>query len=162
MGAEAWHGWLSRFSSFPSLLRGEAPDPGSPGLWVGVPHPGGPQIFTLEQAGTPGKTGPVSGGGGSRAGQPFCVPQLPLGRGFQAPAEEMGLWKGRFLSSPQKLPEITLKRLKLEQSKARHLPLHLHAHRLSLPLGERIDLVCKPPLFFQKTLKQLELDVAKD
>ncbi|NXE16932.1 RUSD4 synthase, partial [Lophotis ruficrista] len=64
--------------------------------------------------------------------------------------------------APQKLPEITLKRLKLEQSKARHLPLHLHARRLSLPLGERIDLVCKPPLFFQKTLKRLELDVADD
>ncbi|KFQ90148.1 RNA pseudouridylate synthase domain-containing protein 4, partial [Phoenicopterus ruber ruber] len=64
--------------------------------------------------------------------------------------------------APQKLPEITLKRLKLEQSKARHLPLHLHAHRLSLPLGERIDLVCKPPLFFQKTLKKLGLDLAND
>ena len=72
------------------------------------------------------------------------------------------MWKGRFLSAPQKLPEITLKRLKLEQSKARHLPLHLHAYRLSLPLGERLDLVCKPPLFFQKTLKKLDLDVAND
>ncbi|NXP47432.1 RUSD4 synthase, partial [Heliornis fulica] len=60
--------------------------------------------------------------------------------------------------APQKLPEVTLRRLKLEQSKARYLPLHLHAHRLSLPLGQRIDLVCKPPLFFQKTLKKLELD----
>jgi len=74
----------------------------------------------------------------------------------------MGSWNGRFLSSLQKLPEITLKRLKLQQSKARLLPLHLHAYRLSLPLGERIDLVCKPPLFFQKTLKKLELDVAND
>ncbi|KAM9369933.1 pseudouridylate synthase RPUSD4, mitochondrial [Phaethornis superciliosus] len=64
--------------------------------------------------------------------------------------------------APQKLPEITLKRLKLEQSKARHLPLHLHAHRLSLPLGQGIDLVCKPPLFFQKTLKKLELEVPND
>ncbi|KFQ29327.1 RNA pseudouridylate synthase domain-containing protein 4, partial [Merops nubicus] len=61
--------------------------------------------------------------------------------------------------APQKLPEITLKRLKLKQSKARHLPLHLHAHRLSLPLGERLDLVCKPPLFFLKTLRRLELDI---
>lgn len=74
----------------------------------------------------------------------------------------MGLWKGCFLSSPQKLPEITLKRLKLEQSKARHLPLHLHAHRLSLPLGGRLDLVCKPPLFFRKTLKKLRLDIPND
>ncbi|KAM4646482.1 pseudouridylate synthase RPUSD4, mitochondrial [Amazona ochrocephala] len=64
--------------------------------------------------------------------------------------------------APQKLPKITLKRLKLEQSKARHVPLHLHAHRLSLPLGERLDLVCKPPPFFHKTLKNLELDFAKD
>ncbi|NWX21244.1 RUSD4 synthase, partial [Aegotheles bennettii] len=64
--------------------------------------------------------------------------------------------------APQKLPEITLKRLKLEQSKARHLPLHLHAHRLSLPLGQHIDLVCKPPHFFQKTLEKLQLDVTKD
>ncbi|NWR79228.1 RUSD4 synthase, partial [Centropus unirufus] len=64
--------------------------------------------------------------------------------------------------APQKLPEITLKRLKLEQSKARHLPLHLHAHRLSLPLGQRIDLVCKPPLFFLNTLEKLQLDIAKD
>ncbi|KAM7082783.1 pseudouridylate synthase RPUSD4, mitochondrial isoform X2 [Ciconia boyciana] len=64
--------------------------------------------------------------------------------------------------APQKLPEITLKKLKLVQSKARHLPLHLHAHRLSLPLGERLDLVCKPPLFFQKTLKKLELDITND
>ncbi|NXT84066.1 RUSD4 synthase, partial [Zapornia atra] len=61
--------------------------------------------------------------------------------------------------APQKLPEITLKRLKLEQSKARHLPLHLHAHQLSLPLGQQIDLICKPPLFFLKTLKKLDLDV---
>ncbi|NXW57114.1 RUSD4 synthase, partial [Eurystomus gularis] len=64
--------------------------------------------------------------------------------------------------APQKLPAITLRRLKLEQSKARHLPLHLHAHRLSLPLGQQLDLACKPPLFFQKTLKKLELDIAKD
>ncbi|XP_032848323.2 mitochondrial RNA pseudouridine synthase RPUSD4 isoform X1 [Tyto alba] len=64
--------------------------------------------------------------------------------------------------APQKLPEITLKRLKLEQSKARHLPLHLHAYRLSLPLGKRIDLVCKPPFFFQNTLRKLDLDIAKD
>ncbi|NXN99912.1 RUSD4 synthase, partial [Rhinopomastus cyanomelas] len=62
--------------------------------------------------------------------------------------------------APQKLPVITLKRLKLDQTKARYLPLHLHAYRLSLPLGERINLVCKPPLFFQKTLKKLELEAA--
>ncbi|NXM01780.1 RUSD4 synthase, partial [Tyrannus savana] len=64
--------------------------------------------------------------------------------------------------APQKLPELTLRRLKLQQSKARHLPLYLHAHRLCLPLGQPIDLVCKPPPFFQKTLRKLELDIAKD
>ncbi|NXE68164.1 RUSD4 synthase, partial [Calcarius ornatus] len=64
--------------------------------------------------------------------------------------------------APQKLPELTLRRLKLEQSKARHLPLHLHAHRLCLPLGQPLDFVCKLPLFFQKTLRKLELDIPKD
>ncbi|KAM9175249.1 pseudouridylate synthase RPUSD4, mitochondrial [Mergus octosetaceus] len=68
--------------------------------------------------------------------------------------------------APQKLPEITLRRLKLEQSKARHLPLHLHAHRLSLPLGASgskwIDLVCEPPVFFHRTLRTLELDIDKN
>ncbi|OXB81230.1 UNVERIFIED_CONTAM: hypothetical protein H355_014274 [Colinus virginianus] len=68
--------------------------------------------------------------------------------------------------APQKLPEITLKRLKLQQSKARHLPLHLHAYRLSLPLGtngsKQVDLVCKPPSFFHRTLRRLELDIDKE
>ncbi|NXX34816.1 RUSD4 synthase, partial [Nicator chloris] len=64
--------------------------------------------------------------------------------------------------APQKLPELTLRRLKLEQSKARHLPLHLHAHRLCLPLGQPLDFVCKLPPFFQKTLRKLELDIPKD
>lgn len=57
VGAEAWHSWMSPFSSSPFLLRGEAPDPGSPGLWLGVSRPGGSQILTLEQTGTPGKAG---------------------------------------------------------------------------------------------------------
>ncbi|NXF93585.1 RUSD4 synthase, partial [Eubucco bourcierii] len=64
--------------------------------------------------------------------------------------------------APQKLPEITLRRLRLQQSKARHLPLHLHARRLCLPLGQQLDLVCKPPPFFQKTLEKLELNISKD
>ncbi|XP_072210953.1 pseudouridylate synthase RPUSD4, mitochondrial [Excalfactoria chinensis] len=67
--------------------------------------------------------------------------------------------------APQKLPEITLKRLKLQQSKSRHLPLHLHAYRLSLPLGtsgKQIDLVCEPPSFFHRTLRKLELDIPKE
>ncbi|NXP74228.1 RUSD4 synthase, partial [Ramphastos sulfuratus] len=64
--------------------------------------------------------------------------------------------------APQKLPEITLRRLRLQQSKARHLPLHLHARRLCLPLGQQLDLVCKPPRFFQKTLEKLELNISED
>ncbi|NXN10694.1 RUSD4 synthase, partial [Indicator maculatus] len=64
--------------------------------------------------------------------------------------------------APQKLPEITLRRLKLQQSKARHLPLHLHAHRLCLPLHQRLELICKPPPFFLRTLEKLELDISKD
>lgn len=62
----------------------------------------------------------------------------------------------------QKLPEVTLRRLRLQQSKARHLPLHLHARRLCLPLGQQLDLVCKPPPFFLKTLEKLELDISRD
>lgn len=65
-----------------------------------------------------------------------------------------------FLS--QKLPEITLRRLKLAQSKARHVPLHLHALRLSLPLRQRVELFCKPPPFFQNTLNKLQLDIANE
>ncbi|XP_054031994.1 pseudouridylate synthase RPUSD4, mitochondrial [Dryobates pubescens] len=64
--------------------------------------------------------------------------------------------------APQKLPEVTLRRLKLRQSKARHLPLHLHAQRLCLPLGRRLELVCKPPPFFLRTLEKLQLDISKD
>ncbi|XP_051494487.1 pseudouridylate synthase RPUSD4, mitochondrial isoform X2 [Apus apus] len=37
----------------PAHHWGEAPDPGSPGLWFGVPHPGGSQVLALEQTGTP-------------------------------------------------------------------------------------------------------------
>ncbi|XP_077046135.1 pseudouridylate synthase RPUSD4, mitochondrial isoform X3 [Agelaius phoeniceus] len=37
----------------PAHHRGEAPDPGSPGLWLGMSHPGGSQILALEQTGAP-------------------------------------------------------------------------------------------------------------
>ncbi|XP_004469301.2 pseudouridylate synthase RPUSD4, mitochondrial isoform X2 [Dasypus novemcinctus] len=63
--------------------------------------------------------------------------------------------------APQKLPVGTLKRLGLEQSKARYLPLHLHARQLTLPaLGSRreeLELVCRPPRFFVRSLKRLGL-----
>ncbi|NXD18717.1 RUSD4 synthase, partial [Nothocercus nigrocapillus] len=67
-------------------------------------------------------------------------------------------------SRPQKLPEVTLKRLKLEQAKARHLPLHLHARRLSLPPGTGaapLELLCQPPAFFRNTLRRLKLEPAE-
>ncbi|XP_064380432.1 pseudouridylate synthase RPUSD4, mitochondrial isoform X2 [Dromaius novaehollandiae] len=65
--------------------------------------------------------------------------------------------------APQ-LPEIALKRLKLEQRKARHLPLHLHARRLCLPWGEggRVELACKPPRFFTNAMLRLKLELPED
>ncbi|XP_067419410.1 pseudouridylate synthase RPUSD4, mitochondrial [Emydura macquarii macquarii] len=65
--------------------------------------------------------------------------------------------------APQKLPEKALKRLGLEQAKVRHLPLHLHARQLILPMGtggdQQLCLVCKPPRFFRNTLKRLKLEI---
>ncbi|XP_062995689.1 pseudouridylate synthase RPUSD4, mitochondrial [Elgaria multicarinata webbii] len=65
--------------------------------------------------------------------------------------------------APQKLPAGTLKRLGLEQVKARHLPLHLHACQLTLPelsgrREEKIHVVCRPPVFFTRSLKRLKMD----
>ncbi|XP_044775414.1 mitochondrial RNA pseudouridine synthase RPUSD4 isoform X2 [Neomonachus schauinslandi] len=57
----------------------------------------------------------------------------------------------------------TLKKLGLHQTKARHIPLHLHAHQLILPaLGSRkeeLDLVCKPPRYFVCSLRRLDLEM---
>ncbi|XP_037697833.1 mitochondrial RNA pseudouridine synthase RPUSD4 isoform X2 [Choloepus didactylus] len=65
--------------------------------------------------------------------------------------------------APQKLPAGTLKRLGLEQAKARHLPLHLHARQLVLPaLGSRreeLNLVCQLPRFFARSLRRLGLEM---
>uniref|UniRef100_A0A8D0BYX1 Pseudouridylate synthase RPUSD4, mitochondrial n=1 Tax=Salvator merianae TaxID=96440 RepID=A0A8D0BYX1_SALMN len=65
--------------------------------------------------------------------------------------------------APQKLPEGTLKRLGLKQTKARHLPLCLHACQLIIPKSDgseenKIHVVCKPPAFFTRTLKRLKLE----
>ncbi|XP_015284888.1 PREDICTED: RNA pseudouridylate synthase domain-containing protein 4 [Gekko japonicus] len=63
--------------------------------------------------------------------------------------------------APQKLPGKALKRLGLEQVKVRYLPLHLHACELTLPEGEeekKIHLVCRPPRFFSRSLKRLNLE----
>ncbi|XP_075765728.1 pseudouridylate synthase RPUSD4, mitochondrial [Pelodiscus sinensis] len=65
--------------------------------------------------------------------------------------------------APQKLPENTLKRLGLEQAKVRHLPLHLHASRLTLPAGasggQQLQLDCRPPHFFTNSLQRLKLEI---
>ncbi|XP_034521942.1 mitochondrial RNA pseudouridine synthase RPUSD4 isoform X2 [Ailuropoda melanoleuca] len=63
--------------------------------------------------------------------------------------------------APQKLSLGTLKKLGLQQAKARHIPLHLHARQLILPaLGSRkeeLNLVCKPPRYFVCSLRRLDL-----
>ncbi|KAM5226181.1 pseudouridylate synthase RPUSD4, mitochondrial [Hipposideros larvatus] len=63
--------------------------------------------------------------------------------------------------APQKLSVGTLKKLGLPQSKARHIPLHLHARQLILPaLGSRreeLSLVCKLPRYFVHSLSRLGL-----
>ncbi|XP_052044687.1 pseudouridylate synthase RPUSD4, mitochondrial isoform X2 [Apodemus sylvaticus] len=65
--------------------------------------------------------------------------------------------------APQKLSAGTLKKLGLQQSKARYIPLHLHARQLTLPaLGSRTEdllLACKPPHFFACSLRRLGLDM---
>ncbi|CAO2635591.1 Pseudouridylate synthase RPUSD4, mitochondrial [Lemmus lemmus] len=64
---------------------------------------------------------------------------------------------------PQKLSAGTLKKLGLQQTKARYIPLHLHARQLILPaLGARREellLACKLPHFFANSLHRLGLDV---
>ncbi|KAF5921385.1 pseudouridylate synthase RPUSD4, mitochondrial [Diceros bicornis minor] len=65
--------------------------------------------------------------------------------------------------APQKLSVGTLKKLGLPQSKARHIPLHLHARQLILPaLGSRneeLHLVCKLPRYFLCSLSRLGLEM---
>ncbi|XP_008832945.1 mitochondrial RNA pseudouridine synthase RPUSD4 isoform X1 [Nannospalax galili] len=65
--------------------------------------------------------------------------------------------------APQKLSAGTLKKLGLQQSKARYIPLHLHAQQLTLPaLGSRKEellLVCKLPQFFVHSLRRLGLEI---
>ncbi|XP_054448785.1 pseudouridylate synthase RPUSD4, mitochondrial [Pteronotus mesoamericanus] len=65
--------------------------------------------------------------------------------------------------APQKLSAGTLKRLGLPQSKARHIPLHLHARQLVLPaLGSReeeLSLVCRLPRYFVRSLSHLGLEM---
>lgn len=61
--------------------------------------------------------------------------------------------------APQKLPERVLGKLGMEQSKIRHLPLHLHARQLTMPgtAVEEINVTCHLPKFFSRTVKSLVL-----
>lgn len=61
--------------------------------------------------------------------------------------------------APQKLPERVLKKLKLEQSKIRNLPLHLHARQLTVQQTSEaeINLTCSLPKYFFQTLGLLRL-----
>lgn len=61
--------------------------------------------------------------------------------------------------APQKLPERVLNKLKLEQSKSRYLPLHLHARQLTLPQTSEAELnvTCSLPKYFLQTSKLLNL-----
>ncbi|XP_035517316.1 mitochondrial RNA pseudouridine synthase rpusd4-like [Morone saxatilis] len=61
--------------------------------------------------------------------------------------------------APQKLPERMLGKLGLEQSKVRHLPLHLFARELTLLGTSEVDLRVSSPLpkYFVQTLNRLQL-----
>ncbi|XP_042360921.1 mitochondrial RNA pseudouridine synthase rpusd4 [Plectropomus leopardus] len=61
--------------------------------------------------------------------------------------------------APQKLPERVLGKLGLEQSKIRHLPLHVHARQLTLQDTKRgdISVTCPLPKYFSQTLHRLNL-----
>lgn len=61
--------------------------------------------------------------------------------------------------APQTLPERVLKKLKLEQSKIRNLPLHLHARQLTVQHTSEaeINLTCSLPKYFFQTLGLLRL-----
>lgn len=64
--------------------------------------------------------------------------------------------------APQKLPAGMLRRLGLEQSKTRHLPLHLHVRQITLPgVSGQHDLTvsCPLPKFFTSALRKLQLEL---
>ncbi|TRY99227.1 hypothetical protein DNTS_031404 [Danionella cerebrum] len=62
--------------------------------------------------------------------------------------------------APQRLPQGTLQRLGLEQSKTRYLPLHVHCKSIILPgfKGHHdIELSCPPPKYFTRSMKRLNI-----
>lgn len=59
-------------------------------------------------------------------------------------------------SDAQKLPDRVLKQLRLEPSRSRHLPLQLHARRLTLP-PLQLSVCCPPPKYFTLVSRLLQL-----
>ena len=69
------------------------------------------------------------------------------------------------LGKPQKVMGDILERLNLKKSKSRHLPIYLHARRITipeiLPDGNNLVIVATLPHFFSKTLSKLKLKSKK-
>ena len=65
------------------------------------------------------------------------------------------------LGKPQNIHGDILMRMKLRKSKSRHLPIYLHARRITipgvLPDGNNLIIVASLPHFFSKTLQKLKL-----
>jgi len=65
------------------------------------------------------------------------------------------------LGKPQKVMGDILLKMKLRKSKSRHLPIYLHARRITipdvLPDGNNLIIVASLPHFFSKTLQKLKL-----
>ena len=65
------------------------------------------------------------------------------------------------IGKPQKIHGDILQKLKLKKSKSRHLPIYLHARRVTvpkiLPNGNDLVVVATLPHFFSKTLQKLKL-----
>ena len=65
------------------------------------------------------------------------------------------------LGRPQKIHGDILEKMKLRKSKSRHLPIYLHARRITipeiLPDGNNLVIVAALPHFFSKTLQKLKL-----
>ena len=65
------------------------------------------------------------------------------------------------IGKPQKIHGDILQKLKLKKSKSRHLPIYLHARRVTvpriLPDGNDLVVVATLPHFFSKTLQKLKL-----
>ena len=65
------------------------------------------------------------------------------------------------IGTPQKVMGDIVDSLKIRKSKARHLPIYLHARRITLPdilpNGRNLVITANLPHFFSKTLQKLHL-----